>query len=237
MSLPTSRMLRLLTELLLSHIILGVVGEARLRELSISKPGPWAGHRILCYGDYCWGFPAGVEEDISAQITAHTGHGGDYAPYFSACVDYTYKRAGSHNLELRFRPLSSADRKRVHTFITANSDIGLRLDIYARDLMLCNLSKGEYVRNDACMELNKIDGDDKTETEVDLGLNLFSCSCRSTDNSCSMAQSISDRLVTGPWAGDRFEIVPKERMERNTEWKDITEEAIALLREIYESER
>lgn len=278
--LSTSPMLRLPNELLLvifdaiddltsciclcvTHKILGVAGEARIRELSIPKPGPWAGHHILCIGDYCYEFPAGVEEEISAQITAYADsfregdsdasdtQGEDAGtPSFYECVSETYEKAqppdqrlGRLHLawyKLRFRLLSSVDRERVDTLVAAVTNVNLELDTYDKDLVLCNLSKGEYVRNDA--EDGKNDAeDDKNGAEddkmvVDLGLVLFSRICWSTDHSCSMPESVSDRLAMGPWAGDRFEIVPREKMGRNIEWKDITEEAVAWLRDIWESE-
>ncbi|EKM56099.1 uncharacterized protein PHACADRAFT_209596 [Phanerochaete carnosa HHB-10118-sp] len=272
---PTSRIVRLPNELLrmifdaindlmsciflcVTHNILGVAGEARLRELAVPEPGPWAGHRILCVGDYCRKFPASVEEEISAQAATYTylvyGEDSDASDTqeedasFYECVSETYKsvrpsdrwplKLSKAQYKLLSRLLSSADRKRVNTVFMAIRNADIRLDIYAKDLVLCNLSKGEYVRNDACVGPNTDDSNDSSEvdTYLDLGLVLFSRICWSTTSHCSMPENISDRLTTGTWAGDRFEIIPREKMGRDIEWKDITEEAIAWLHEIFESE-
>ena len=134
------------------------------------------------------------------------------------------------------RRLRGADCKRLEAVIAAIKRSNIYVTITAKDLVLCNLSKGEYVRNDTVMDFaTKVQAASVYGVEVDLGLVLFSRICWSTDDSCAMSESISSRLAAGTWAGGRFEIVPLGKMNSEIEWKDVTEEALAWVREVYEA--
>ncbi|KAI0758170.1 hypothetical protein C8Q74DRAFT_1373202 [Fomes fomentarius] len=106
--------------------------------------------------------------------------------------------------------------------------------------VLCNLSKAEYVREDRLSEM-KWWVDVKANWEAQLGLvhALLSRICWSTDDSISMVcgKECKERLVKGPWAGDRFciatlETMPNPRVAKK--WVDVTAEADELLVHIWE---
>ena len=246
-----------------------MVGEARLRELLVSKLGGWAGHRIICFGDYCDEFPASVKDEVSSQLKAYvaTSRGKETDPNEEAedsadapsFYDYAGKNYAGVQIpaslsdawdSVSFEPrgysllrrelvlrLRKADHMRLEAITAAISRSDMYVNVDAEDLVLCNLSKGEYVRNGAAIDFaSKVQAASKFGAEVDLGLVLFSRICWSTDDSCAMGRSISPRLAAGTWAGDRFEIVPQKRMGSGIEWKDVTEEALAWVREVHEAD-
>ena len=167
--------------LCITHRLLGMVGEARLRELLVSKLGGWAGYRIICFGDYCDEFPAGIKDEVLSQLKAYISIGCDkdsgsdeeaedsddtssfysYAVenYADAQVDaslsdvwckVSIELTGYSLLHRRLvLHLSKADQMRLKAVIAAILRRDVDVDVDAEDLVLCNLSKGEYVRNDA----------------------------------------------------------------------------------------
>ena len=92
--------------------------------------------------------------------------------------------------------------------------------------VLCNLSKGEYVR------ANGLENDEITLTHA-----LLSQICWSDDSSVAMMLDDESRkeLVHGPWTGDRFCITTLEDMPkeyRRTEWKDVTERVATFVQHL-----
>lgn len=106
--------------------------------------------------------------------------------------------------------------------------------------VLCNLSKGEYVRESTLR--NKVD-DEKSQYYIAqcVGLQhiLAAYICWSSNYSCSMALSkqTRDELTRGRWAGDRFEVVHKDRMRPDVDWKDVSDEAVERLARIWKEDR
>ncbi|KAI1795045.1 hypothetical protein LXA43DRAFT_882314 [Ganoderma leucocontextum] len=95
-------------------------------------------------------------------------------------------------------------------------------------IVLCNMSKGEYVREDKLVVW------EMGWRRVTLAQALLSRICYSWDPSISMwcGEEYIDKLVKGPWAGDRFRITIADEMpwlKGGKEWKDVTKDVNALL--------
>ncbi|GJE90298.1 hypothetical protein PsYK624_064270 [Phanerochaete sordida] len=264
--------------LCISHDILGVVGEARLRELALPKAGPWAGHRLICCSPNCDTYPSSVHDEIVAQAAAYDALPGpeesdsdsDFYSGFPGCVHATYERRESPrswyseqwNAELFDRMVcptpgfTRRDRKMLFTIYSVVNGVLGSIKLSASDLVLCNLSKGEYVRNNAVAEFNswatdelQADARERAASNshysrtslryfsITFGIVLFSRICWADYvQECSMNEHVADRIAKGPWAGDRFEIVPAAKMDPTVEWKDVSEEVMALMRDMFEYE-
>ncbi|PIL37570.1 hypothetical protein GSI_01264 [Ganoderma sinense ZZ0214-1] len=101
--------------------------------------------------------------------------------------------------------------------------------------VLCNTSKGEYVREDALV------GWDMEYWRVTLAHALLARVCYSPDDSISMCcgEEYKDGLVKGPWAGDRFRIISMDEMpvlKGGKRWRDVTGEVNELLCHLLEGE-
>ncbi|KAM5542354.1 hypothetical protein V8D89_003813 [Ganoderma adspersum] len=101
--------------------------------------------------------------------------------------------------------------------------------------VLCNMSKGECVREDTLVvwELGR--------RRITLAHALLSRICYSPDNSISMecGEEYLDGLVKGPWVGDRFRITSADEMpplKGGKEWKDVTKDVNRLLRHLLRHE-
>ena len=97
---------------------------------------------------------------------------------------------------------------------------------------LCNTSKGEYILEDELVALKA--KDDK----INLAHALLSRIFYSSGSSISEAEDgeYANQLAKGPWAGDKFRIVPANKLpvlKGMKEWKDVTEEANNLLCHIW----
>ncbi|KAH9899409.1 hypothetical protein C8Q73DRAFT_787297 [Cubamyces lactineus] len=92
--------------------------------------------------------------------------------------------------------------------------------------VLCNISKGEYVR-DAGLTV---------PYRITLAHALVSQTCWSSQPSFAMccSQEYEEKLMRGRWAGDKFCIVTEDTMPKleDGEWKDVTKEVDSLLRHI-----
>nr|VWO96909.1 Homocitrate synthase [Ganoderma boninense] len=97
--------------------------------------------------------------------------------------------------------------------------------------VLCNMSKGECVRETALVEL-------QSRYPVTLAHAALSRICYSQDPSMAMAcsEKVEKQLVKGPWAGDRLRIMSADDMpplHGGKEWKDVTEEVNRMLRHLW----
>ncbi|KAI0333611.1 hypothetical protein GY45DRAFT_1297118 [Cubamyces sp. BRFM 1775] len=110
--------------------------------------------------------------------------------------------------------------------------------------VICNISKREYLRYDAVPRLrNKLHPDDAKLREINLCRLVLACICWSpnTDTGVRSAgggAAVNAQLVRGRWAGDRLEMTTLEKMapcEEGARWKDVTEDLLRLLRELWVS--
>ncbi|KAI0083760.1 hypothetical protein BDY19DRAFT_616340 [Irpex rosettiformis] len=101
--------------------------------------------------------------------------------------------------------------------------------------VLCNLSKGEYVRVDAVAALTNYNGHKPfIAGDIDLGHALLSQICWSTDD--SIAMGYEGDLHRGRWAGDRFVVLPMNKLDTRKTWQDVSDEVTKILVKIWECE-
>lgn len=209
------------------------------------------GDRVACIGGYATieDFP----ENMKALVKEHVAQAGDLL-----------REDESKDDEDEFRPDDFCwVAERVYIDVERGSHV--RCDIYTDTMIsrrmlegewdayrrlhdplydssqpwvLCNISKGLYVRVDAATGLG---GEDSTGTPFRVGLDqvLLSQVCWSLDDSLAMRSEYEDEggdifeLHRGPWAGDRFEVTTMDRMKKNIDWKDDSVRVLGLVVQIY----
>ncbi|KAK0200167.1 hypothetical protein DFS33DRAFT_1359343 [Desarmillaria ectypa] len=182
---------------------LGEVFYSSFTDIMSLLAGPWAGCRIICIGDYMRGCPPNVlTPEEAAEIKGLPGDS-----YYSSDED------------------DSGDDSSKTLYMLSHrryKEINFRAYIDLRGMVLRNLTKHVYVRQDVVVEELK-----KSEGDGDIGSILVTNICWSDDPSCSMPLDLS----RGGWAGDRFDVVPLSSVENNDEeWEDVTEDQVKLTR-------
>ncbi|GJE90304.1 hypothetical protein PsYK624_064330 [Phanerochaete sordida] len=163
-------------------------------------------------------------------------------PGLYECVSYTYCHRNPPSYFCTYIDYYSWRLKKRHGDLHRVSEIcraieGIRtaINTVSDDLVLCNLTKGEYVRNDAVQQLNAWANEHvQWPVDISLGTVVLTRISWSTDSSCAMHEDVAERLAQGDWAGDRFEIVPIGKLNPDVEWKDATDEAVAWVRKCFE---
>ncbi|KAI0338553.1 hypothetical protein BDW22DRAFT_1362588 [Trametopsis cervina] len=221
-----------------------------------------AGDRIAFLGDYTEDFPASVEALAKGQLaefqasknSQNNSSDSDeeedaYQYRFYEVVEEIYRKVIHDAREYEMMNHDVFDKLRV-------AEQGVYFELMeasyksSQPWVLCNISKGVYVRADAISELA---GENSNNTpfgyndHLQLDQALLSQISWSSDSSLSMCYGDEElqaykpehanfKLHRGPWAGDRFEVTTMDRMRKNIEWKDVSAEIVALLEMIYEAE-
>ncbi|KAI0683678.1 hypothetical protein BC835DRAFT_1423076 [Cytidiella melzeri] len=208
------------------------IGLARIEELQRLYYSIWAGDRVLLIGgrtnddDY----PESVQDTVNEELR----HAQDVAEE-DASDNSKFCYLASECYERPFRP---GDVWKRHRKLIRHKDKDARNykalvkrhhdDSSLR--VLCNISKGEFVRQTSIKDL---------PFYADLGHAMLSRICWATDDSIGMAYGLEDNknpLHRGSWAGDRFEVTTMDRLRSNIEWRDVSKEVADTLRDIYRSE-
>jgi hypothetical protein len=111
---------------------------------------------------------------------------------------------------------------------------------YRNPEILRNISKRQYVRRSALLEMCKACPKRWRISSVDLGHVVASRFCWSSDDSISMAYD--GGIDRGVWAGDRFDITSADAIEERDEngpqvkWTDVTEEVLDEIKDIWSCE-
>lgn len=245
--------------LCLVHEYLGAVGERHVYDISIQLMAPWAGHRIICVGDYARDndYPSAVRPYVQgwrhekgtaqAKDTSLDSDSEQYESGFYSHMRWTYRRVYDKD-DVPFivkskiihpikNELTPADEAKCTALLA-----GLRaMDKYptTRSSVLANLSKREFVRGNAVDDLDKR----RQPSELPMGWKhngislaqaMLSQICWSSDHSCALGTDC-DRLTRGPWAGDRFEITTHEVLMQNkdVEWRDVSDEVCKWLEKLW----
>lgn len=242
----------------LAHNNLGLICEYKINDLLLQELSPWAGQPIVCVADTTVGdvYPPGIAPYVqAARHRALAQNGGAEAGMFSF-IDFIARNyeAVPHRLangrpflsRLADRALPTEKMRRNPVALDMDKVNKLALDLLqvlaqfpgARDQVLCNVSKGEYVRGDAVADLDDIIQQDATVSlSVSLGTVLWSMirwDCRNPEFPVS---EVGKSFSHGPWAGDGFEITTLERLRGGIAWKDVTGNVLAWFIEIYRQQR
>jgi hypothetical protein len=182
------------------------------RSSAIPPEKTWAADRIICLGDYHEDLPAGMLTTSEQEELENTGDEEDGMELYSFADDqYQY----------------------VDGIDGCN-----RLEQNGQNLVLRNLSKHEYVREEA-IKVNSFDrgGNSYPIGEIGLGQVVLSRICWSTDDSCAMRYE--EDIHRGVWAGNRFDITTIDQfklVDGEQEWKDVSDEVAKEMTEIWVSE-
>ncbi|KAI0690317.1 hypothetical protein BC835DRAFT_1528887 [Cytidiella melzeri] len=225
--------------------ILGRVNWAcRIEELQKPFFGSWAGDRVLCAGVYCkvHDYPASVEDVVQREKENPRARRENIyniaETLYQQFDDYSSWRASDSRVMVRMRKLmQNGDEDTTIWDEDIANYAALVLPEWESDCewVLCNLSKGEYVRQSVIQE---IDQDERFPHNYDLGHAMLSRICWSSEASTSMRcqGKLKEPLHRGCWAGDRLEVTPIGKIRSDIEWDDVSEEVADTLRQIYRYE-
>ena len=171
----------------------------------------WAADCIICLGDYHKDLPAGMLTTSEQEELEKAGDEEDGMELYSF-ANYQYQYVDG-------------------------IDGCNRLEQNGQNWVLCNLSKHEYVREEA-IKVNSFDrgGNSYPIEEIGLGQVVLSRICWSTDDSCAMRYK--EDIHRGVWAGNRFDITTIDQfklVDGEKEWKDVSDEVIKEMTEIWVS--
>ncbi|KAI9057650.1 hypothetical protein FKP32DRAFT_1607179 [Trametes sanguinea] len=211
----------------------------------------WRNGRIIAVGDCCYGLddsslPPGlltakekkaikdmcknlngsqVEYEPTLYSFAHAAFEwrpdskSDADPVWAMAKQFCqYGRSSDGTIWRAWTPSDTLDRRMIEELMKVTYDDG-------PGAVLCNLSKGEFVREDAL---------DLPKRISSLGHALVSQVCWTHDFWFALAvgEEFEEKLGRGRWAGDRFCIVTESTMPElpgRAEWKDVTREVHELL--------
>ncbi|KIP02997.1 hypothetical protein PHLGIDRAFT_269125 [Phlebiopsis gigantea 11061_1 CR5-6] len=250
----------------LAHQLIGEVGETMVYNMFVEWYAPWQGCRIACIGDYTNDddYPATLQTCVTHELARErkslqeqegTEDSEDsselaiskYGFYSLASERYTTIRRVadiSYAVERLFKSVSLTpnDQRKYNNLMEALllfSEGGSMADTNT-PTVLCNLSKGVYVRGDAVADLHKKLALPLARPGLALTVGiafdqvLLSQICWSSDSNCSMDCDMQ-RLTRGPWAGDEFEITWLDKMRDDITWSDVTDVVLAWVEELWES--
>lgn len=189
---------------------------------------PWAGHRLMCIGDYAEDkdltqglLSSENAEYLKRKETNFTTHVSNYCARVNQhrplhMPDYLYRQERSLQTQVetrQFIKLLNTTKRYYPQFDTAQTWV------------LCNLTKREYVRDETV----------KAHGKAGFGAFLLSRICWSSSVDTSM--SYEGNICRGVWATDRFEITTIDRPRDGAEgWKDVGDEMGEEMAAIWRSE-
>ncbi|KZT18857.1 hypothetical protein NEOLEDRAFT_1246212 [Neolentinus lepideus HHB14362 ss-1] len=216
--------------LCIANSALWVIGFARVLELVKKHPAPWEGQRLIFVGDYTEDLPDGL---LKPEETQEFEKFSTFYKFAYERYTESYRAYGKWGFS---RPLRWNEREAfgllAYPGILGYSGFEYSSSYYRdRKWLLCNLSKKEYVRSSKIL--------DTVADAIHLGDVLLSQIFCSTHPSTSMCYE--GDLHRGAWAGDCFVVWSVEELEQHEKkdgtWKDVSEEVLKTVVEIWRSER
>lgn len=216
------------------------VGFSRVVELQTAQFASWAGQRVICLGKYTTDndYPTSVSGYVKEELRRankvdadsddsdlNEGSGEDETEAHRRSDFVTLVRRYYEQFSSGEELQNEADFDDLYYRIRARDREPYRFltqpQYPSRDqLILCNLSKSEYVRNVALQELAAEDADDDshkyyTLQTVTLAHALLSRICWSMHPSISM--QYDKNIHRGLWAGDKFEVTTMDKLTSDIE--------------------
>ncbi|KAI0722534.1 hypothetical protein C8Q76DRAFT_614217 [Earliella scabrosa] len=229
-------------------------GVPRLTRAYQEEHAPWVNCRLICPGEFAQqdgilAFPfltAEEKEQIKARVAADELEGLRYyasALYAIATDTYTSQSEAVHKaFEAIGTVYGNDDWSRPWSWRCQNDvrDARLITSLLSQPRhrlkglgteVLCNISKGEYVRANG---LTPPEAHEESPTQL-LARALVSQICWSDCPAMAISDEAAEKLIRGPWCGDRFFISTLEDMPekyRKIDWKDVTARVAAFLVEL-----
>ncbi|KAI0690310.1 hypothetical protein BC835DRAFT_1365229 [Cytidiella melzeri] len=221
--------------LCLADGVLFAVGFPRVVKLQKPVFANWAGYHVVCLGQYTRDddYPESIRELVEDWLKRNPSEDPEYDLTFKDLMLDVFQEfeGGTCSIEPS-RQLDDADLGRDKGAF--NMIITPRYES-THPWVLCNLSKGEYVRAEAIASLTGSEGNTPfIQHAVRLDHALLSQICWSSDGSIAMENK--DNLHRGPWAGDCFEVTSMDELKATIEWKDISDEVVETLDKTWSSE-
>lgn len=215
------------------------IGFPRAVELQKLSIACWAEDRVICLGGYTKDddYPESIQPVVNAYIKRWPPRKeeADYKSYFSNLAWTRFTKNGFCTFVGEYRCEDDFDTDLSRPDASAYWDLFSPEYDSEQPWVLCNVSKGEYVRAEAVATLTGREHKGPfIEAPINLGHALLSRICWSSDPSISM--SYDKDLHRGPWAGDRVAVTALDRLKFGIEWKDVSKEVVDVLCDIWESE-
>ncbi|KAI0338653.1 hypothetical protein BDW22DRAFT_1362736 [Trametopsis cervina] len=219
------------------------IGYNELQRLKISVYADCAGDRIA--GIAGWPWIMHLPESLTALAKEHAAEVPPQARNswlkdndLRLDVDVTYKKIVPIQY-MKDQPfLSKLSRAESYAF----SRLKCVTYTSSQPWVLCNISKGVYVRADAVAKLagKECDGSPLVDGRLGLDQAFLSQICWATESSLAMVYQGGDedahgniyQFNQGPWAGDRFEVTTIDCMKKNIEWRDVSAKIVNILEKI-----
>ena len=242
--------------LCLTHESLGPSGERRVYELVLRDLTSWRGHRIACIGDHTDDrlYPPQLQPYVNEWIQSPIGQAltsrdrqtfrGYHVPLTQAfAASLRRDRVGRGSAHVRTQLEKRINEAKLALAAHAKAAVLLErtrtvetTGFRAGGRALCNLSKGEFIREDAIRALHArhVAPRWQAHSAITLGQALVSMICWASSTSCGMKDHANcERLTQGPWAGDRFEVVPEDQMRAGVAWRDFTDGVVSFLTQLW----
>lgn len=213
--------------LVMTSKMLYAVGFTIIQRRITEIAGPSAGNRVICLGEYNeWPLPTG-KWGQPESTSAYDKYGNRYIPSaFCAILAWP----GTQEYQTNGISPSSDALKRIMQVREP--------DVQA--LILCNLSKREYIDGAKAIEMLTLD-DLANDIDDLLGAILRCRICWSSHVSSGLSSRYNVNLNQCAWAGDHFEATTKDRLASieplkgcvHEEWKDVTEEVLKETEKIF----
>ena len=203
--------------------------QTRIQEALIANAAPWSGHRIFTPGDYSETHPPNMlTKAEETELTTFCFDEEEQIPemvllYSYACNNYAKVEPNNPSLALDISldpPDAALLRALIGPLFGFVHDEG--------GYVLRNLSKHEYVRGNALVELCNSTTKSQQPFIQPVGFGeVIVLRTQWTDDPSGAMGSMK-----GHWAGDRFDIVPLKTLERENKdgtWKDVSEDEVDML--------
>lgn len=234
--------------LCLAHEWLGAIGERRVYEIVLESLAPWAGKRIACVSKYTrdddWPPQLRPYLDAWGQQLEDSG-GRNETREFYTFVEKRYRRLhgvpwlyGLMQRRFKGSNLTVYDMRKCKR-LSEGVDKLEKSNRVGPSRVLCNLSKGEFVRESAVEDLRSLVLTGEKErllSSIDLGQVLLSMICWASSDWCAMSVDCK-RLSRGPWAGDQFELIELDKLREGMTWRDVTEEVLVWVEELWRDDQ
>ena len=215
-----------------------LIGQPRMKALIREHQVSWAGDRIACIGAYglLKQLPSGLlSSEEQEWLDEHMGAWpylyamGPLRHYCGTMLPYRHPMRQSWEL-YDGEQLTHQDRLVLQHNIRVT---------YRKPDVLRNITKRQYVRRDALINMTETCPEEWQFNRVDLGHVVLARTCWSTSSDGTHLHDVAHR---GVWAGDRFDITSLDALDEKdengeqVEWKDVTEEVLDEMDRLWSNE-
>ncbi|TRM65171.1 hypothetical protein BD626DRAFT_628409 [Schizophyllum amplum] len=231
------------------------VGEAFVRRGLFEQYSASADHRLICVGDYLEqdDLPPNIElyedeaEELEGSVDDEDGEQCDATLYQLQCKEgfqddidiHTKLRSKLPHDDWLLPTVHYLSTSRILRRLVPKAPCHCGCDV---PLVLRNLSRNEYVRSQAMLDLHKtVTPANPADWLPYLGDAVMARICWASSPETSLNYEGPIQVHRGVWAGDRFDIVPEEFFEKERQaaeqpWTDVSVEVASEVEAIWVAE-